>query len=45
MDLFAFVILKILLTFSSSLVQVVCKSFLFTNWLQVFLKISSKWFY
>ena len=43
LDLYAFVILRNLLTFSSFLVQVV-KSFFFIIWPHVFLKHSLKWF-
>ena len=44
LDLYAFVILRNLLTFSSFLVQVVFKSFFFVIWPQVFLKHSLEWF-
>ena len=44
LDLYAFVKLRNLLTFSSFLVQVVFQSFFFIIWPQVFLKHSRKWF-
>ena len=44
LDLYAFLILRNLLTFSSFLVQVVFKSFFFIIWPQVFLKHSLRWF-
>ena len=44
LDLYAFVILRNLVTFSSFLVQVVFKSFFFIIWPQLLLKHSLTWF-